>query len=238
VPHPPPQLQDALHELSRITLRDHSLLDVLGRVATLAKTTVPGAAEVSVTLVERGTPSTIASTGQLAVDLDERQYERGRGPCLSSVADGDLVLIPKMAGEPRWADWSAEAAGRGVASSLSVPILLERETGAAMNLYATTERAFDDASVELARSLADYAGVVLANVHLYEAKARIAEQLQEAMRSRAVIDQAKGILMGARRLSSEEAFAVLTDLSMRSNRKLRDVAADLVARAAAPSDGA
>jgi GAF domain-containing protein len=234
VPQRPPQLQDALRELGRLTLRDHSLSDVMERVAALAKTSVPGAAEVSVTLVERGTPTTIAYTGQLAADLDERQYDKGYGPCLAAVEGGEVVLIEQMSGDLRWADWSTEASARGAASSLSVPVPLQREVSAAMNLYATTERAFDEESVELARTLAAYAGVALANTHLYEAQTQVADQLREAMRSRAVIDQAKGIIMGARRCTAQEAFAVLSDLSMRSNRKLRDVAADMVAGTAAP----
>ena len=233
MPQPPPQLRDAFLELSGITLQDHSLSEVMDRVAVLAKSSVPGAAEVSVTLVERGTATTIAHTGQLAADLDERQYERGYGPCLSCVEGGEVVLIGEMEGETRWADWTAEATARGAASSLSVPVPLQREVTAAINLYATRAHAFDADSVELASTLASYAGVALANMHLYETQTRVAEQLQEAMRSRAVIDQAKGIIMGARRCTAPEAFRVLSDMSQRSNRKLRDVAQALVDQALA-----
>ena len=74
--------------------------------------------------------------------------------------------------------------------------------------------------------------MALANAHLYESTATLARQMQEAMRSRAVIEQAKGIIMGQRRCSAEEAFTLLAKLSQDSNRKLREVAEALVARAA------
>ena len=222
------QPQDAFDELARITLADHDLAAVMEKMAVLTKRTVPGADEVSVTLVERDQARTVAWTGQLALDLDERQYERGYGPCLDGIAAGEPVHVEAMSTEQRWPRWVAEARTHGAGSSLSVPVPLQREVAAALNVYATDEHAFDDSSVELASTFAAYAGVALANAHLYDAQTRVAEQLQTAMASRAVIEQAKGILMGSCRCSSEDAFAVLVRLSQDSNRKLREVAQALV----------
>lgn len=108
---------------------------------------------------------------------------------------------------------------------------LQREVSAALNVYSRDEEAFDDAAVELAMTFAAYAGVALANMHLYEAQGKVAEELQTAMQSRAVIEQAKGILMGQRGCSAEEAFDVLVRLSQDTNRTLREVAEHLVAQA-------
>jgi AmiR/NasT family two-component response regulator len=105
---------------------------------------------------------------------------------------------------------------------------LQREVTAALNIYSVGEDAFDDDAVALASTFGAYAGVALANMHLYEAQGQVAEQLQVAMQSRAVIEQAKGILMGQRRCSAEEAFNALVLLSQAANRKLRDVAQELV----------
>jgi len=102
---------------------------------------------------------------------------------------------------------------------------------AAPNIYSVDEHAIDEASVELAGMFAAYAGVALANMHLYEAPGQVAEQLQTAMHSRAVIEQAKGILMAQRRCSAEDAFTILIHLSQDTNRKLRDVAQALVEHA-------
>jgi GAF domain-containing protein len=231
----PMQPQDAFAELARVTLADHSLDTVMEKVARLTKRTVPGASEVSVTLVERGRASTVAFTGQLAIELDERQYDKGYGPCLDAIAAGQPVRIDKMSTETRWRDWTSEATKHGAGSSLSIPVPLQREVNAALNIYCTDEHGFDDAAAELASTFAAYAGVALANMHLHQAQGKVAEQLQAAMHSRAVIEQAKGILMGARRCTPEQAFDILVDLSQTSNRKLREVAEALVAEAALKS---
>ena len=222
------QPQDAFAELAKITLSEQSLDSVMATIASLTKRTVPGASEVSVTMVERGEATTVASTGQLATDLDERQYERGYGPCLAAVEGGEPVLINDMAGEHRWAQWAVQAVERGAGSSLSIPVPVQREVTAALNIYSTDKQAFDHDSVELASTFSAYAGVALANMHLYAAQGQVAEQLQRAMQSRAVIEQAKGILMGQRRCRADEAFDGLIRLSQDSNRKLRDVAQALV----------
>jgi AmiR/NasT family two-component response regulator len=73
--------------------------------------------------------------------------------------------------------------------------------------------------------------VALANAHLYDTQATLAQQLQAAMESRAVIEQAKGIVMGSRRCTAAEAFSILSRISQDTNRKLREVAAELVASA-------
>jgi GAF domain-containing protein len=232
---PRSQPQDAFAELAALTLADHSLDTVMEKVAGLTKRTVPGASEVSVTLVERGRPCTVAFTGQLAMDLDERQYRRGHGPCLDSIEGVQPVRISSMSAETRWRDWAAEATERGCGSSLSLPVPVQREVTAALNIYSVDEHAFDDSSVEIASTFAAYAGVALANMHLYEAQGKVAEQLQAAMQSRAVIEQAKGILMGARRCTAQQAFDLLVELSQRSNRKLRVVAEALVAQSAPES---
>jgi GAF domain-containing protein len=225
------QPQDAFAELARISLADHSLDRVMDKVAALTKSTLGLKGEVSVTIVERGRPSTVASTGSLATDLDERQYQRGYGPCLDSIAGGEALMVKDMDTEQRWPDWARSASSAGAGSSLSIPVPLQREVSAALNIYSTDCDAFDDNAVELASTFAAYAGVALANMHLYEAQGQVAEQLQTAMQSRAVIEQAKGILIGQRGCTPQEAFDILVRLSQDTNRKLRDVAEALVAQA-------
>jgi hypothetical protein len=108
----PTQPQDAFAELARISLADHSLDRVMDKVAALTKTTLDLQGEVSVTIVERGRPSTVASTGSLATDLDERQYQRGYGPCLDSIAGGEALMVKDMDTEQRWPDWASPRAAQ------------------------------------------------------------------------------------------------------------------------------
>jgi GAF domain-containing protein len=173
-------------------------------------------------------------TGELARALDEVQYERGYGPCLDASASACTMSVPEMSSEGRWPDWAARCVEAGVNSSLSIGLPVEEAVTGALNVYATKPNAFDDGAVVLAQTFAEYAAVALANAHLYDATTTLAEHMRTAMESRAVIEQAKGIIMGDRRCTADEAFRILAKLSQDTNRKLRDVAAALVAQAAAP----
>jgi AmiR/NasT family two-component response regulator len=92
----------------------------------------------------------------------------------------------------------------------------------------------DNDDLALAQAFANYAGVAIANAHLYTATATQARQLEEAMASRAVIEQAKGLIMAQRRCTPDEAFQTLSRASQRSNRKLRDIATAIVTAAQRP----
>lgn len=221
----------AYAEMGRINLAEHDLRGVLARVASLARDTVPGADEVSVTLVRQRAAETAAYTGDLALMLDEWQYARGDGPCLEAATAQFTVAVTDLVHDPRWPDWGAHAVSVGARASLSVGLPVEERLDGALNLYATAEGAFDPEAVRLAETFAGYAAVALANASLYDVTANLTRQLQEAMTNRAVIEQAKGIIMGRRRCTADEAFAMLTKISQDSNRKLRDVAATLVTKA-------
>jgi GAF domain-containing protein len=222
---------DAFGRLGRIRLAETDLKGVLDEVAHLARRTIPGAEEVSVTLVDRTKAYTAAYTGQLAVDLDELQYDDGHGPCLDASAGATTLSLADISTEDRWPDWAPGALQAGAHSSLSIGLPMHEQVTGALNVYAAEPRAFDDDAIILGQTFAGYAAVALTNAHLYDAQANLAQQMQAAMQSRAVIEQAKGIIMGSRHCTAEEAFAILTRLSQDSNRKLRDVATALVASA-------
>lgn len=220
-----------LAELGRIVLADTSLEQVLERVAMLAREVVPGVAEASVTLVVHDRPGTAAATGPLAVELDERQYDYGYGPCLDAARGGQMLLVTDMAGETRWPRYSPAAVAHGVLSSLSAPLPVQEHVVGALNLYSDARDAFPPESLDLGTVFASYAAVAVANAHLYTSTADLAEGMRQAMASRAVIEQAKGVLMAQFGCSAEEAFSRLTTLSQHTNRKLRDVASGVVDRA-------
>lgn len=222
----------AFGELSRIKLGDMGLDGVLTRVAELARHTVPGAEQVSVTLIRDGRARTVGATDPVALAMDERQYERGAGPCLDASAWQRTVHVPDVATDNRWPDWAVYARFCGMRSSLAVGLTLEDPVRGSLNLYAAEPHAFDDEAVQLAETFASYAAVALANAHLYHATRTFAEHLHAAMESRAVIEQAKGIILSQRACTPDEAFAILAKASQRSNRKVRDMAAALVEQAA------
>ncbi|MEU8821592.1 GAF and ANTAR domain-containing protein [Actinoplanes sp. NPDC048796] len=218
--------QAALAVLATIKHSDTDLEQILQQVATLAQQTIPGAGEVSITLVPERSPYTAAFTGDLALQLDEWQYRLHGGPCLQAAADADVVVIPDTTAEKRWPQWAARAASAGAGSVLSVGLTIDDSVSGALNTYGRRPHAFPDAAADIAR----YVAVALANAHLYYRATELAEGLSTAMTTRAVIEQAKGIVMAERHCSPDEAFALLPKISQVSNRKLRDVAADIVAR--------
>jgi GAF domain-containing protein len=225
---------DAFAELGRIKLDETDVDGVLRRIADLAKHTIAGVDEASVTLIRGKNLHTAAYTGDLALTLDEWQYAGRGGPCLEAATSGATVSVADIADENRWPGYLPHAIEAGVRSSLSVGLPVHEHVTGALNLYATKPNAFDEEATLMAQTFSGYAAVALANAHLYAATATLAQQLQAAMETRAVIEQAKGIVMAERRCTPDEAFAILSQLSQDTNRKLRDVATTLVADAGRP----
>jgi GAF domain-containing protein len=220
----------AMKRLSRIRLTEHSMHSALRTVADIAKDAVPGVSEVSVTVVTSDEADTVISTGQMAVDLDETQYEHGDGPCLAAARQGVLHHIADATSEERWRGYAAIAVAMGSLSSVSVPMLVQDEpwVGAALNFYATQAHAFDAQALRTTNAVAAAAEVMLANMRVHDGSRELVEHLVHAMGTRAVIEQAKGVLMRNREFSDGEAFAHLVSVSQHSHRSLRDVAQDIL----------
>jgi GAF domain-containing protein len=227
---PPTSAAEALEHLGSLSLRKVSMEYLLQTVADLTKAVMHGNPEASVTLLVKDHPTTVATTGQLALDLDEKQYERGHGPCLHAARTGELTEIADMRTDSRWPDYSPRAAESGVLSSLSVPLAIdddEQVTGA-VNIYAREPNAFDAASRTAATRFGPYAAVAAGDLHAFQSVRARADNLQAALATRGVIDQAKGILMDRHKLTADQAFQVLAQMSMKTNRKLYAVADELV----------
>jgi GAF domain-containing protein len=211
--------------------------DLLQTVADLAKSVMPGHPEASVSLLVKDRPTTVASTGQLATDLDEKQYDRDHGPCLHAARTGEMVEIADTRTDTRWPDYMPRAAEHGALSSLSVPLPIDEDEQlcGALNIYAREPHAFDEDSRASAARFAPYATVAAGNLHAYRSARDMADNLQTALETRGVIDQAKGILMERYKLTADQAFQILAELSMKTNRKLRAIADDLVRTGELPS---
>jgi len=235
-----PEIEDVLprqvvSELARIVLATETLDSVLSRVAELCTKTVHGADEVSVTLVRAGRAATAAYTHAMAMQADERQYGLDGGPCLDAGRGGQLMHVVDMRTEDRWPDYAPLAVKAGVLSSLSVPLPIQEEVVGAVNIYARKPDAFDDEAIAAGRAFAAYAAIAVSNADTYVSTAELAKNLQIAMESRAVIEQAKGLIMASDHCSPDEAFDVLVKASQRENVKLRVLAERIVAAAQIPS---
>jgi GAF domain-containing protein len=226
----PMNAAEALERLGRLSLRELSMDRMLETVADLAKSVMPGTPEASVSLLVKDEPTTVVSTGSLAVELDESQYEYGHGPCLHAARHGAVIEVCDARTDGRWPDYLAQAVAHGSLSSLSVPLVIdqdERVTGA-LNIYGRLPGAFDEESRSVATRFGPYAAVAAGNLYAYQSARNMADNLQTALESRAVIDQAKGVLMERYKLTPDRAFQLLAQASMHANRKVRDIADHLV----------
>jgi transcriptional regulator with GAF, ATPase, and Fis domain len=228
---------NAYAALSKIVFADQPLATVLERVANLAKQVLPESPEVSVTLIAGNRPRTAAFTGSLAVQLDERQYHDGFGPCLDAAVTGQTIKLTMDDPDSLYPDFCTTAQRQGVSHTISVGLPVATRSVGALNIYNSTGQPFSDDSDRIARTFASFAGIVLANVGLYHDAADLAAQLQAAMETRSVIEQAKGIIMADKHCSGDEAFKVLTRLSQNQNLKLRIVAQALVDSVTQPGAG-
>jgi GAF domain-containing protein len=220
--------QAAFDELGRLSFAEHSLDSVLRRVTALAAGVLPGEPVISLTILGDNRPTTVAASGDLALQLDLTQYRQGAGPCLSAASTGRTAEIVDTRSADDWPECAAEAAAAGCRSVVSFPLPPREKVAGAMNVYSRQFTVADRRTRDLVSRFADYAVVPVSNMYLYASAVQRAEHLATALDSRAVIDQAKGILMERYRMTADQAFQALTRVSMESNTKVRDIAEQFV----------
>lgn len=224
-----PDLVGALMALQSLLLGASNLEAFLTEVARLAAGVVP-AASCGITMRRDGRPLTVASSDERAERVDEVQYGAGEGPCLEALHTGALVEVPDLAAERRWVTYRPHALRHGVRCSLSLPLAAGTATVGALNLYGFVPHAFDAAARRHAQTFAVQAATALTLVLRTIGQAQDSADLEQALASRSIIDQALGILMVQQHCNADQAFAFLRTHSQNNNRKLRDVATDLITR--------
>ncbi len=233
-------LARSLAALSNFFVGNGTLKETLDRVGHLAQQALPAAEMTGMTMLVEGKARTAVFTEEKAPEIDSAQYETGSGPCLDAWRQGRVVVLDDVAGAvDDYPEFVRAAQAHGVGSVLSLP-LAAGDTGlGALNLYAPAGKSFADSDEVLGLELAAAASIVLANASAYWEASQLSEQLTEAMRSRAVIEQAKGMLMArSPELSPDDAFDVLRRASQRENVKLREIAQRIVDRKSASLDSA
>jgi GAF domain-containing protein len=225
-------VSDLWRDLGRVVLADRALDEVLTEVTRIAAHGIPGADATSITLVRGDRAFTAAYSDDLALAADELQYDEGTGPCMDAGRGGVVLRIDDMRTETRWPTYVERVVPKGVLSSLSVPLPFQGTSIGALNNYATTAEAFaSDGSLAAALEVAEVVAVAVVNATAHAELGEQARNMRLAMESRAVIEQAKGVLMAQRHIDAEQAFEVLREASQRYNRKLRDIAQGIVASA-------
>lgn len=218
----------ALVELVDLMLAVPSMQQLLHEIARLAGQIINPPAACGITLRADGQTYTVATNGQLASQLDEVQYERLQGPCLQTLNTGQIISIADLATDERWRSYRSVALGYGVRSSLSLPMRVEGHMRGALNLYAMMPEAFGLAERAAGELFATQAAAAITVVSRQAHHLQLSEQLRQALSSRSVIDQAMGIVMEQQHIPASRAFDVLRQASQHQNRKLREVAVDIV----------
>lgn len=228
---------DAVEALGALIAAEEPLDEVLQRIAWTACRAVPDADAVTITVVDGTKPRTAAHTDAQVLALDQAQYESTRGPCLQAAEGRRPLRVVTDLDDDRWPEFLGAARQVGVQASLSVPLIVlpasserEAELVGSINIYSRRAAAFDPFDEELMRLYTATACQAIANARRWQESRETVAQLEQALTSRSTIDQAKGLIRALNGCSADEAFAVLTELSQRSNIKLHTVAAQLLER--------
>ena len=222
------EVTGALEGLSRVLDEEEELSVVMDRVCRQVVGAIPDADLASVTVLRDGTPESLAWTDQHTLAVDRAQYDAGEGPCLEAAASRQMQRVTVAEAAERWPAFTDAARGLGIGSYLSAPLVIDHEYRGSLNLYGTHTRGFRELDAALLELYTTAAEAALRNARRYLHARRQVAQLQEALSSRAVIDQAKGIVMAVHRISADEAFTLLVDQSQQENRKVRDLAEQFV----------
>jgi GAF domain-containing protein len=227
----------ALSALSQFVVTETSVGDTLLRVSEIAMEALPGATMASVSmLAEDGNPVTGVFTDPASPAIDQAQYESSNGPCLDAWRTKAVVVVDDVdKASERYPQFVDACRDHGIFSTLSLPLVASGDGIGALNLYSSVRHGFTAYDADVALDLAAAAAAVLVNASAYWSAYKQTVNLTEAMKSRATIEQAKGMLMArSPELTPDGAFEILSKASQRENRKVRDIAQQIVDRATPP----
>jgi len=209
-------------------VKNAELQPTLEAIASTAVTMLSPARYAALTVLARGELIPRASTGEPPLLLDRLQQRLGDGPCVNAAKRQSVFRIDDTREDLRWPEFCAEAARLNVRSMLCVPLWIDERGLGALSLYADQAAAFSESHERITILLATFAALALA-------EAQRADQMHDALSSRDVIGQAKGILMERHGVTADAAFSVLSRVSQAENIKLAEVARRFVETGDLPS---
>ena len=212
-------------------LDDDELHDVLQRLTLLARHTVGSSQSASITVRENGRYRTSNSTGPDALAVDDAQYQGDDGPCVEAIRSGRQLSFTAEETGDRWPRFQEEATKAGIVATLSTPLMREPDNAAgALNIYAAEDGGFRSSDYQTAELIGGVAAILVSRSLALRDSTRLNDQLRQAVATREMIGAAKGILMETQGCNRDEAFDILRRASQRENRKLRELAEELVVR--------
>ena len=205
---------DLYEGLHRLSVTAAAALEVDGAGITLQ---IPGAATSYVTAAD---PVTLG--------VERRQDELQEGACIDALNSGDVIAVADVAAERPWPTFTDVLLGASFNAAAGVPIAFQGLNIGAVNLYARRSRAWTTEEFSAGRLIADMAAGYLINNELLRTTRNLVQQLQHALQSRIIIEQAKGVMTGRYGMTPDAAFEMLRSYARGERRKLRDVALEIV----------
>jgi GAF domain-containing protein len=226
-------LQAGIDDLAGLVAGSLGLPELLAEVASFAVRAIPGADGAGVTLLRVDRPdnmvAALAASAPFVAAIDEIQYVTlQEGPCITAALERRTVRSGSLGGERMWPRFGPRVGRLGVHSALSLPLLLPDRVVGAINVYAHGKDVFDEHAAELGELFAKPAAVAVHNAQILADALTLTAQLQTALSTRPVIDQAIGLIRGRTGRSTEDAFTQLRVMSQTEHRKLADVAQQIV----------
>jgi GAF domain-containing protein len=217
-------LTRVLSEFAHTLANRYEVSEVLYRLAEHV-VEILGVEGTGVSVVdEDGQLRPVTGINELTTRLEAAEEQLQEGPCVDAFRDGEIVVVDDLDDfAQRWPRWNSEARARGVQAVLGVPLRVREESLGAINIYSEERRSWSQHEIRIARVLSDMAASYVANASDLQQSRRTSEQLREALESRAVIEQAKGILASEGGYGVDHAFQVLRAHSRRHGASLRSV---------------
>ena len=171
----------------------------------------------------------IAASDPVTLAVEQAQDQLHQGACVDAIASSEVVTASDLSAETRWPDFRPVLIDAGFLAAAGVPVRFRGTNIGAVNLYANESRAWTTEEFVSGQLIADLATGYLINSYMLRHSETVAQQLQQALDSRVVIEQAKGILAGRHNLTTDAAFEALRNYSRSHRIKLHGVAAAVVA---------
>jgi GAF domain-containing protein len=230
------QVTRAFVALADTLVDDYDVADLLHTLVVQCVELLDVAAAGLTLADERGGLQVLASSTEQARLLELFQLDIDEGPCVECFTTSSPVLVADIAAAAaRWPRFAAEAAKDGFASVHALPLRLRKQTIGALNLFGQNPGDLSAEDVALAQGLADTATIGILHERAFRQGELLSEQLQTALNSRVIIEQAKGVLAVSGQLSMDAAFRALRGFARGNNRRLSDVARALADRDLAPA---
>ena len=222
-------IADAFVELADTLVDEFDVLDFLHTLIERAVGLLDADAGGIMLADHRGGLEVLASSSHEVHLVELFELQNQEGPCLEAFRSWRAVTKDDVA-EMRaaWPSFTARLEQAGFSSAQAVPMRLREEVIGALNVFRTAPGALSSADMKLARALADVATVGLLQERSLRARSRLAEQLQVALNSRVLIEQAKGVLAERTGLEVDQAFAAMRTHARRNGLPLHDVAGEIV----------